>query len=70
MKTRRVKRNQWGNWNGYEGTRRVVEFGPDDVRAGYWLETGIDDRYAGYDNSGKYRNLAYKGKLNENAPSH
>lgn len=24
---RRIHQNAWGNWNGYEGTRRVIEFG-------------------------------------------
>ena len=26
---RRIKQNVWGNWYGYEGTRRVITFGED-----------------------------------------
>lgn len=48
MSIRRVKQNVWGNWNGYIGRRKVIEFGPDDVRAGYWKITGKDDRNGGY----------------------
>lgn len=33
----RVKRNQWGNWNGYEGSKRVEEFGTDGNAAADWL---------------------------------
>lgn len=61
--TRKVKQNQWGNWNGYIGTKRAVEFGCDDVSAGYWLETGIFDVYEGYSNIAHYRELAFKGKI-------
>ena len=31
--TRRIKQNIWGNWNGYEGTRKVKEFGCNVLRA-------------------------------------
>jgi hypothetical protein len=46
---RRIHQNIWGNWNGYEGKKRVVEFGTDEVRAGHWLLTGDSDRYAAYE---------------------
>lgn len=44
---RKAEQNVWGNWNGYEGNRKVAEFGTDDVRAGYWVLTGqeSDDGY-------------------------
>lgn len=60
---RKVKQNVWGNWNGYEGGRKVQEFGTDDVSAGYWLETGIVDSWAGYDSQesiAQLRNLAFQ----------
>lgn len=37
---RRIRQNVWGNWNGYEGTRKVVEFGTDNQDAEHWLKTG------------------------------
>lgn len=37
---RRIKANVWGNWNGYEGTRKVISFGLDERDAQEWLETG------------------------------
>ncbi len=41
---RRIKQNIWGNWKGYEGTRRAAdcrtEFGTDSVAAYIWLMTG------------------------------
>lgn len=43
---RRIKRNIWGNWYGYEGTRRVIEFGEDERDAKEWLETGVDPHIA------------------------
>lgn len=50
MKTgrRKAKQNAWGNWNGYVGRRRVVEFGTCDVAAGYWVLTGVKSYSAGY----------------------
>lgn len=39
--TRRIRMNVYGNWNGYEGTRKVHEFGTDERRAREWLETGL-----------------------------
>jgi len=30
---RRIKQTAWGNWNGYEGTRKVKEFGCNGLRA-------------------------------------
>jgi hypothetical protein len=38
--TRRIHQNIWGNWNGYKGRRKVVEFGTDAVAAGAWCRTG------------------------------
>lgn len=34
----RIKQNVWGNWNGYVGTRKVMEFGCRELDAKYWLE--------------------------------
>ena len=34
---RRIKQNIWGNWNGYEGTRRVMQFGTSERNAKHWL---------------------------------
>lgn len=39
--TRRIRMNIWGNWNGYEGTRKVRSFGTDELGARDWLETGL-----------------------------
>jgi hypothetical protein len=33
---RRVRCNVWGNWYGYEGTRRAAEFGTDEETAEDW----------------------------------
>lgn len=33
-----IKQNQWGNWNGYEGTKKAIEFGTDERRAKEWLQ--------------------------------
>lgn len=33
----RIHCNKWGNWNGYVGTRRVIEFGLDWRAAEEWL---------------------------------
>lgn len=38
--SRRIRQNIWGNWNGYKGCRKVVEFGTDAVAAGAWHRTG------------------------------
>lgn len=34
---RRIRQNIWGNWKGYEGTRRVEDFGTDEQEARLWL---------------------------------
>lgn len=34
---RRIVQNRWGNWNGYAGTRKVIEFGTDEWRAKEWV---------------------------------
>jgi hypothetical protein len=33
----RIHRNVWDNWNGYLGSRRVIEFGMDGQDAREWL---------------------------------
>ena len=35
---RRIKMNVWGNWNGYEGSKRALEFGTDERGARVWFE--------------------------------
>lgn len=45
---RKIKQNIWGNWNGYEGRRRVQEFGTNDIASAYWFLTGEVDFNAGY----------------------
>jgi hypothetical protein len=37
MKKRRIKQNIWGNWKGYVGTRRTMDFGTDEQEAKEWL---------------------------------
>jgi len=42
---RRIRQNVWGNWYGYAGARRVVEFAnmPEfgaEEDANHWLATG------------------------------
>ena len=40
MAKKRIKQNIWGNWNGYIGTRKVIEFGcglAGEYRAQEWL---------------------------------
>ena len=39
MKTakRRIRQTIWGNWNGYEGTRKTLEFGTNEQAARAWL---------------------------------
>jgi len=34
---KRIRFNIYGNWNGYEGSRKVIEFGLDDIEALAWL---------------------------------
>jgi len=36
MKRRRIKQNIWGNWKGYEGNRKVMDFGTDEIEAEAW----------------------------------
>lgn len=45
---RKIKQNVWGNWNGYVGRRRVIQFGTDDIAAAYWSLMGTVDFNAGY----------------------
>jgi hypothetical protein len=40
---RRIRQTVWGNWNGYEGTRKAYEFGTDAIEAESWLATGKTD---------------------------
>ena len=40
---RRIKQNIWGNWNGYEGTRKVREFGTDKWDAELWVKGELDE---------------------------
>lgn len=37
---RRIAKNIWGNWVGYEGRARTQEFGEKEIEAEYWLRTG------------------------------
>ena len=37
---RRVKQNAWGNWKGYEGARKVYDFGTDEQAAQKWAQGG------------------------------
>lgn len=32
MSKRRIHQNVWGNWNGYEGNRKVKEFGCEGLK--------------------------------------
>lgn len=36
MKTS-VRQNQWGNWWGYRGSKKVYEIGASEFDAKYWL---------------------------------
>lgn len=36
-KKRKIRQNIYGNWNGYEGRRRVKEFGLDKIEAEIWV---------------------------------
>jgi hypothetical protein len=40
----RIHKNIWGNWNGYLGSRRVIEFGCDEHWALEWLGATISGR--------------------------
>ena len=40
---RRIKQNIWGNWNGYEGARKVVEFGTNEQGAQEWF-AGLEEK--------------------------
>lgn len=42
---RRIARNRYDNWNGYEGTRKVREFGSDESRARSWMNGETDPPY-------------------------
>ena len=33
---RRIRQNQWGNWKGYLGSRKVEDFGTDGQAAQEW----------------------------------
>ena len=46
---RRVRKNIYGNYVGYYGTRRAEEFGADEIAAAYWLFTGQADKNAAYE---------------------
>lgn len=46
MKKISIKRNLWGNLNGYIGGRRVVEFGLDKQAAVAWFEGKIQEEIA------------------------
>lgn len=46
---RKIKLNVWGNWNGYVGTKKAVEFGSDEIAAGHWMLTGEYKNNAGYE---------------------
>jgi hypothetical protein len=35
---RSIKRNIWGNTNGYVGGRRFWEFGTDETSAQFWVD--------------------------------
>lgn len=35
---RRIRQNVWGNWNGYEGNCKVIEFGTGEFEANEWLQ--------------------------------
>jgi hypothetical protein len=37
---KRIHKNRWDNWNGYEGRKRVIEFGLDEQAARNWLDVG------------------------------
>lgn len=39
----KIKQNIWGNWNGYLGTRKFIEFGCNEHKAKEWLESMNDE---------------------------
>jgi hypothetical protein len=45
---RKIKQNIYGNWVGYQGGKRVEQFGTQDIAAAYWLLTGKVDFLGGY----------------------
>lgn len=45
MMKRTIKKNIYGNWVGYVGKKRAVEFRDCEVSANYWLVTGDDEWY-------------------------
>jgi len=57
---RRIKRNAWDNCNGYEGTRRVIEFGCDERAAKAWFNAPIIAKL--------YRVMKHVHTLNEALP--
>lgn len=40
---RTIRKNIYGNWVGYIGRKREVEFGDREICAQYWLNTGDDE---------------------------
>ncbi|QIG66019.1 hypothetical protein phiOC_p377 [Ochrobactrum phage vB_OspM_OC] len=43
---RRIKRNVWGNTNGYVGNKLFWEFGTDEKSAQFWVEgNSLEDSY-------------------------
>lgn len=40
----RIYQNVWGNWNGYIGTRKVMEFGPHKGTADEWYLDQVSPR--------------------------
>ncbi len=41
MSKQRIKLNVWGNWNGYKGNKKVIEFGCDERAANDWLKDEV-----------------------------
>lgn len=42
-KRRKIHKSVWGNWNGYLGKRKVIEFGTNDDAAHQWFNKGEED---------------------------
>jgi len=40
---RKISKNIYGNWVGYVGKKRTMEFGEYEICAKYWMETGDED---------------------------
>ena len=38
---RKIRQNIWANWNGYVGTRKVIEFGTDELAANIWIKGDV-----------------------------